>query len=185
MTSKATLFIAFAFVSLADAQVDRVLHFTSIESAQEFQEIGTVVSKITDIQQASVDTAEKALVLHGTAAQIALAEWLFTTLDRPVVAGKLQYQVSNSGDDVVQIFYLRNTETMQRLQEVATTVRSIGDIRRLFTCNALKAVVIRGTPEQAELAKFLFTEIDKPSIERDPSQQKPKPGHTYLPARQC
>lgn len=188
MHSKVALFVALAIASLAsaqqgaDANVDRLLHFTSTESAQEFQEISTVTSKIADIQQPTVDTAEKALALHGTAAQIALAEWLFTRLDRPVVAGKHQYQVSNSGDDVVQIFYLRNTETMQRLQEVATTVRSIGDIRRLFTYNALRAVVMRSTPEQAELAEFLFAEIDKPAIERGPSQQSGSSvTHIYRP----
>jgi hypothetical protein len=84
MTFRAALLVTLALVSLASAQrpvegtVDRVLHFTSTESAHEFQEIGTVVSRITDIQQAAVDATEKALMLHGAARQTALAEWLFT-----------------------------------------------------------------------------------------------------------
>jgi hypothetical protein len=50
MPSKAALIFAFAFVPLAYAQVDRVLHFSSTESVQDFQEIGAVVGKIADIQ---------------------------------------------------------------------------------------------------------------------------------------
>ena len=185
MTSKPLLFAALVLISPATAQnyadgnVDRVLHFTSTDSVQGFQEIGTVVSRIADIQQATVDTSEKALVLLATTAQIALAEWLLTELDKPVGVQALQsqkwakheYQVSNSGDDVVRVFYLSNTETMQRLQEIATVVRSVGDIRRLFTYNALRAVAVRGTPDQAALAEFLFNEIDKPAIGPDISQR--------------
>jgi hypothetical protein len=182
MTSKAILFAVLALASPAAAQnsadgnVYRVLHFNSTDSVQDFQEIGVVVSKIADIQQATVDTPEKALVLHATTAQIALAEWLLTELDKPVGVQALQsqkheYQVSNSGDDVVRVFYLSHTETMQRLQEIATVVRSVGDIRRLFAYNSLRAVAMRGTPDQAALVEFLFNEIDKPAIGPDTSQR--------------
>ncbi len=191
MTSKPLLFAVLAFVSPAAAQnsadgnVDRVLHFTSTNSAQDFQEIGAVVSKIADIQQATVDTSEKALVLHATAAQIALAEWLFNELDKNAGAqtmngAKHEYQVSNSGDDVVRVFYLSNTETMQRFQEICDwSVRSVGDIRRQFTYNALRAVVVRGTPDQAALAEFLFNEIDKPGVGLDVSQRSGRSA-TYI-----
>ena len=182
MTSKPLLFAVLAFVSSAAAQnsadgnVNRVLHFTSTASVQDFQEIGAVVSKIADIQQATVDTSEKALVLHAAAAQIALAEWLFNELDKKAGAqtlngAKHEYQVSNSGDDVVQVFYLSHTETMQRLEEIATVVRSVGDIRRLFAYHSLQAVAMRGTLDQAALAEFLFNEIDKPAIGLDNSQR--------------
>ena len=185
MISKAILFAVLAFVSpaavqnSADGNVGRVLHFSSTDSVQDFQEIGTVVKQIADIQQATVDTPEKALVLHATAAQIALAEWLLTELDKPAglqapqsqKGAKHEYQVSNSGDDVVRVFYLSNTETMQRLQEIATVVRSVGDIRRLFAYNSLRAVAMRGTPDQAALAEFLFNEIDKPGVGLDVSQR--------------
>src|SRR5262249_1978721 len=50
----------------------------------------------------------------------------------------------------------------QSLQEIATLTRSIGDIRRLFTYNAAKAVVSRGTTDQAALAEWLLRELDKP-----------------------
>jgi len=190
MTSKAIPFAVLAFASLAAAQnsadgnVDRVLHFSFTDSVQDFQEIGTVVKQIADIQQATVDTPEKALVLHATAAQIALAEWLFTALDKQAgvqaaKGAKHEYQVSNSGDDVVRVFYLSNTETMQRLQEIATVVRSVGDIRRLFAYNSLRAVAMRGTPDQAALAEFLFNEIDKPGVGLDVSQRSGRSA-TYI-----
>jgi hypothetical protein len=193
MTSKPLLFAALALASPAAAQssadgtVGRVLHFNSTDSVQDFQEIGAVISKIADTQQATVDTSEKALVLHASAAQIALAEWLLTELDKPAglqapqsqKGAKHEYPVSNSGDDVVRVFYLSNTETMQRFQEVSMAVRNIGDIRRQFTYNALRAVVVRGTPDQAALAEFLFNEIDKPGVGLDVSQRSGRSA-TYI-----
>jgi hypothetical protein len=53
---------------------------------------------------------------------------------------------------------------VQRLEEIATVVRSVGDIRRLFVYHSLQAVAMRGTLDQAALAEFLFNEIDKPGI---------------------
>ena len=101
---------------------------------------------------------------------------LFNELDKKagvqaLNGAKHEYQASNSGDDVVRVFYLSNTETMQRLHEIATLVRSVGDIRRLFAYNSLLAVAMRGTPDQAALAEFLFNEIDKPGIGLDISQR--------------
>src|SRR5271170_7617899 len=136
----ASLTIAVLFASSGVAQqIDRMLHFTATSSVQDFQEIATVIRSITDIPQSSIDNTEKSLSLRGTAGQVALAEWLFTNLDKPVVPGpqaqngaKHEYRVSDSADDVVRLFYLANPETPASVQEIATAVRCLGDIRRMF-----------------------------------------------------
>ncbi|MBI3681762.1 MAG: hypothetical protein HY235_15380 [Acidobacteria bacterium] len=153
----------------AEVNLDRVFHFTHTETAQDLQEIATVIRAITDIRQASLDTAQKALALRGTASQIALAEWLFFELDWDPQALAQQSQNSArheyrlSGDDVVRVFYLTHTATVQDLQEVATLVRAMTEVRRLFTYNAPRAVVLRGTASQIALAEWLFFELDKPA----------------------
>jgi len=79
------------------------------------------------------------------------------------------------------VFYLTNTGTVQDFQEVATLVRSIGDIRRLFTYNAPKAVAARGTAEQMALAGWLFNELDKPANWRMQAQNSQDSAtHEYL-----
>jgi type II secretory pathway component GspD/PulD (secretin) len=148
---------------------DRLLHFTATASAQDFQEIATVIQATTDITQASVDATEKSLSLHGTTSQIALAEWLFTNLDKPTSirldpqGAKHEYRVSDSADDVVRLFYLTNPAIPNGVQEMATAVRSLANIRQMFTYNDLRAVVVRGTSDQINAAEFLFAEMDKPA----------------------
>jgi hypothetical protein len=168
-TAAASLTVAAFLASSALAQqTDRLLHFTATSSTQDFQEIATVIRSITDIPQANVDTTEKSLSLQGTAGQVALAEWLFTNLDKPTSVpqngAKHEYRVSDNSDDLVRVFYLTNPEVPQGVQEIVTAVRSTANIRQMFTYNDLRAVVVRGTSEQINLAEFLFAQMDKPDI---------------------
>ncbi|MDP2997327.1 MAG: cohesin domain-containing protein [Bryobacterales bacterium] len=68
-------------------------------------------------------------------------------------------------DHVVKVFYLQNVTTVQELQEIATNVRSITDIRRLFTYNSQNAIVVRATADQVALAEKLIQDLDKPKAE--------------------
>jgi hypothetical protein len=115
-----------------------------------------------------VDTQDKSLPLRGTSGQIALAEWLFSNLDKPTNlspdAAKHEYRVSDSADDVVRLFFLTNPEVPTGVQEIVTAVRSLASIRQMFTYSDLRAVVVRGTSEQINLAEFLFAQMDKPGI---------------------
>jgi hypothetical protein len=190
MHPKVTAFlIATAFASAAigqQAQADRVLHFTSTGTEQAIDEIATVIRNITDVKQASLDTKEHALVLHGTGSQLALAEWLFPLLDLPtsdlVVTQERQkatkHETRVDADDVVRVFYLSNTATVQSFGEVATAVHALFGSWRLFTYNALRAIIVRGSAEQAAVAEFVFNEIDKPAISTDSSHAIE---HTHSP----
>ncbi len=66
---------------------------------------------------------------------------------------------------IVKTFYLTNTYTAQELQEIATMVRSVTDIRRVFTINSLNAMVIRGTSDAMALAEKVINDIDKSRAE--------------------
>ncbi|MFM9726357.1 hypothetical protein ACKI1L_38175, partial [Streptomyces scabiei] len=56
-------------------------------------------------------------------------------------------------DNVVKVFYVQNATSVQEFQEIATAVRSLTEIRRVFTYNAQKAILMRGTPDQIALAE--------------------------------
>lgn len=68
-------------------------------------------------------------------------------------------------DQVVKTFYIQNITTPQELQEIATVVRSVTDIRRVFTYNALGAIVVRGEVDKVVLAEKLIHDLDKPKSE--------------------
>jgi hypothetical protein len=106
--------------------------------------------------------ATTAIALRGTADQIAIAEWLFNDLDKGSQnPGAHELRLPGGGDDVLRVFYLTHARTSQQLQEIATQVRSMAEIRRLFIYNAPSAMALRGTASQIALADRLIKERDK------------------------
>jgi general secretion pathway protein D len=65
----------------------------------------------------------------------------------------------------VKTFYLQNPATPQDFQEIVTAVRSVTDCRRLYTANALNAVIARCTVDQLALVEKLIHDLDKPKAE--------------------
>ncbi|MBC7928669.1 MAG: hypothetical protein H7039_23750 [Bryobacteraceae bacterium] len=68
-------------------------------------------------------------------------------------------------DYVVKVFYIKNATSVQELQEISTTIRSVTEIRRAFTYNAQYAILVRGTADQVALAEKLVQDLDKPKNE--------------------
>lgn len=68
-------------------------------------------------------------------------------------------------DEVLKVFYVTNATSAQEFQEIATAIRSVADIRRVFTYNAQKALVVRGTVDAVELAEKMVHDLDKPKAE--------------------
>jgi general secretion pathway protein D len=68
-------------------------------------------------------------------------------------------------DEVVKVFYLRNPTSVQEFQEIITAVRSVTDVRRMFTFNAQNAVMVRDTVDKVALVEKLLHDMDKPKSE--------------------
>ena len=64
-------------------------------------------------------------------------------------------------EEVVQTFYLTNTATPQELQEVATAIRGLTDIRRVFAVPSMNAMILRGPADKIALAEKVINDIDK------------------------
>lgn len=142
----------------------RVFQFAHTESSQDFQEVATLVRALAGIKTMAADGAEKTLTVEGTADQIGLAEWLASELDTPAnaTAAKHEYTMAGGAERVARIFYLSQPLTPQSLQEIATLARSISDVRRIFIYHAPRAIVLRGTAEQAALVEWLLQQLDQP-----------------------
>ena len=68
-------------------------------------------------------------------------------------------------EQVVKTFYLQNVTIAQELQEIATIIRSVTDIRRLITYNGQMAMTARGSVDQINLAQKIILDLDKPKSE--------------------
>jgi len=68
-------------------------------------------------------------------------------------------------DEVVKVFYLKNPTSVQEFQEIITGVRSVTDVRRMFTFNAQNAVMVRDTVDKVALVEKLLHDMDKPKSE--------------------
>jgi general secretion pathway protein D len=68
-------------------------------------------------------------------------------------------------DDVVRTFYITNATSVQEFQEMATAIRTVADIRRVFTYTAQKAMIVRGSLDAVALAEKLVHDLDKPKSE--------------------
>ena len=159
------------FASLAAGQIStqpdivRVFHFNQADTEQGLQEMTVVVQAIADMKIAA-DPAHGTFSLRGTADQVALAEWLLNQLDQPVPSSHqpaaYDYQEAKR-DPAVRVFRLANIDTPQGLNEVTAAIRTIGDINRVRPYAAQRAVVVRGTADQAALAEWLLNQLDQPA----------------------
>jgi hypothetical protein len=152
-----------AFASAQDR--DRTFYLTHAPTIQQFQEVATVIRTIANIREVSADEDQKSVTVHTTPGQIDMAEWLFNELDNPAVQTSVphQYLVPGAADDVVRVFYITSTANVQDFQQIATLVRTISNITRVFTYNAPKALVVRDTAAQVQLAEWLVKELDQPA----------------------
>src|ERR1035438_5280860 len=107
------------------------------------------------------------MLVHATSAQIALAEWLVSEMDKTAapppgpVAAVQPYRNERGQDEVVRVFSLAYAETPRTLQELTNLIRSMSDMQRVFPYNALKLLVTRGTADQMAMAEWLVRQLDR------------------------
>ncbi len=106
-------------------------------TVQDFQEVANLTRTATMIRSAFTYNTARALALRGTGDQIALADWLIKELNQPAQqihsSVPHEYLMPGSNGDVVRVFYLTNTKTVQDFQEVANLTRTATTIRMAFT----------------------------------------------------
>lgn len=147
------------------ADVSRLFVFHHVEKAQDLQQVATLIRMVAGVPDVTVDAIQKTMSLRGSLAQMQVAEWLFTELDRltlPEFATK-EFRVANNDADVVRVFFLHNTPAGQSFQELATTIRTVVEIRRMFASDARNVLAVRGSAEQIAATEFVVRELDQPA----------------------
>ena len=82
-----------------EEHVSRVFYLQNITSAQELQEVMTAVRQVTDVRKIFPVNSQSALIIRGTADQMALAEKVILDLDKPkpeVVVDVMVFETARS-----------------------------------------------------------------------------------------
>ena len=172
-----TLFAASAAMAFSQ-QTNRTLHFTQLQTGPQFAEAATVIRSIGEIRDLTVDAAQRTTTLQGDPEQAALADWLFSRLDRAagsmtkLDAGQLDFRPAQGSDDMVRVFYFKNPVPIPEIQRMTTVIRSLTEIRRAFLSNAAGAFVVRGTAEQMDVARWLVEALDQPAFVNGANQYR-------------
>jgi hypothetical protein len=118
--------------------------------------------------------------------QLAMAEWLFAQFGKfakqpPARAVSPEYRMKDpQAEGVTKVYFAANAATVQDFQELATLMRTIADVRRVFTYNEPRAIVVRGTSAQMAIVEWLFQELDR-SHPQIPQEYRPSGSHDDLP----
>jgi hypothetical protein len=133
----------------------QIVHLPHTSSADNFQEVVTLTRSVGSIRQLFSYLPTRAMIVRGSPEQVALANWLAKQLDQPDAISR-EYKLADG--DRVRIFYVPQTATVQDFQKVASSVRTQSGIKSLYTYNAPRALVVRGTSDQVALAQRLLQE---------------------------
>jgi len=156
--------VIFFFASLAFAQdTDRTFRLKNLTAARSVQEIATTLRSVARIEQLSSDTVAGTITVKDSADQLALAEWMVPKLD--IVdrsgLGAQEYRLHNTRDEVVLVYELEHTTTTTGMQEMITSIRTVGDVQWIYMISAPKVLALRGEPRQMAFAKFLIEQMDQ------------------------
>ena len=162
--------------------VTRVFYAAHLKTPQSLQELVNAIRTITETQRMFPNTAQQAIALRGTPAQVDAAEWLFRELDKPAGvpnSGKHEYRAPGDADFVTRVFYLAHVKTPQGLQEMVNTIRTIADLPYMFPNTAQQAIALRATPAQAAMVEWLVNALDIPQDGPPAAQRRPSVTYPY------
>jgi hypothetical protein len=143
--------------------VVRVFYVPKAETVQDLQEITVTVRSIAEIRRAFTYNKPRAVVLRGTASQVAMSAWLLSELaDLAARSASREYRVADGTDDMIRIFYAKNVQSAEELQQLAVAVRSTTEIRRAFAMYKPRALILRSKMADIALAEWLMAALDKP-----------------------
>jgi len=140
--------------------------FRHASSMQQFQEIAMVVRVVAELPFVDVMETAGRLRVRGPKELLPTAEWVMTQLDRERPAGQTASEVHRmasrpAGEDRVRVFHLAHARSAQALQETATVLRSLSEIRCVMVYNPASVLALRGTEEQLRFAEWLLGELDR------------------------
>ncbi|MGB7760696.1 MAG: hypothetical protein WBL61_12760 [Bryobacteraceae bacterium] len=162
--SSASQEAAYDFQAGAPDTAVRVIRLAPIGTEQDFLETFYTIRWVEGVDRISSFSAQRALIVRGTTDQVALTEWLVNQLDHPAPRSHQPavYDQAGTPEPAVRVFGLAEIDTKEGFEEITGAMRTIGESYRTYICKAQRALVMRGTADQAALAEWLLNQLDQP-----------------------
>jgi len=149
----------------------QVYYLANIALSRDIQELVNSMRSMASMTSITTYSPLSAIVARGTVNQMALAQWLVGQIDRadsqPPSQNPAAYtcQPDNIHDVGVaaRVFYLNNISQPQDIQEMMNSIRSVTQVQRLAMFTSEKAIILRGSNQQAAAAEWLVKALDKPA----------------------
>lgn len=142
----------------------RVVHLAHATQPVEIQELINSVRIIAETNRVFPVNLPGIIMMRGTADMIATAQWLLAQLDvAPNQQGPAPHeqQVPTTWDPVAHVFYLKPTVTPAAAQQIVNTIRASAKVQRIYPCNHVNAVAVRGSAAQITEAATLIAQLDQ------------------------
>jgi hypothetical protein len=153
----------------APDDVARVVYLSNTTTSNGMQEVGQALRVIASLRKVFFFDSLQALVLRGTAGEMALAEWLLADL-APPASGQQHDQTpahehwapDPHGDNLTLVYHLQHAIADRDAKEIHSLIRAKIGLPNLVVCTAPNAVTARGTASRIALAEQLIKEWDQP-----------------------
>lgn len=151
-------------------EVGRVNFLQNMRKPQETQELLTVLRTVADIQHIFTFTPNHAMVIRGADYEVSFGEWIIEQMDQPVpekpTAATREFTVG--GPDFrgtghgARVNFLGSLTTPQQMQELLTTLRTVGDIQKIFSYQSSHALILRAGDTDLRRAEWIIQQLDQP-----------------------
>ena len=165
---KCLLIFLTAVLAYGQDMQDRTFRFQSPATDQDFQDLSVAALTMSGLKARTVDVALRELSISGTSEEVRVTEWVIAELDRPAAAtpppaSTVLTLETKEPDNTIRVFYPAQISSNQDLMEVVTALRTITDVRFVGIYTSHRAVVVRGSRDQLDLAEWLLAEVNRDS----------------------
>jgi hypothetical protein len=150
----------------------RIFRLDPTMSNANLTAIVTAVRTVADVQQLFPFPGQGAFVARASLDKIEATDWMVRqlapadgkalTADSPTYPTRIGLRPEME-DEAIRVFRMDPSATNAALTGMVTTLRTVGDIQRLFPFEAGKAVVVRTTANRMAVAEWLLHELNQPS----------------------
>lgn len=159
--------------------VVNILYAANTPTQTGLNELVTSIRAVIDVPRIFTYSQPHGIVMRMTASKAPLAQWLVHQLD--VAADDQnrwqphQYSLPGTPDQEVKVVYLIHQGQPANLNEMVSTIRTVCDIQAIFTRSQPQGIAFRSTVAQAQLADWLFQQLDA-----EPDNQMRAQSHEYV-----
>jgi hypothetical protein len=162
MTSLLLIWIMFGQATPSEANILKTFYFRDGTSHQRLSEIITTLRQRLKLRYVMMNTGVTGITVRETPERVAQAENLLAQFElRGSSAGVAVNSTQPDEVQIVQTFYLDDSSTQLDLVEIVTALRTLLNMRYVATNKNAKAIAIRDSSSQINVAAKVIADLDR------------------------